>query len=698
MHCLKSLVWISFGLIIIFNVSCSRNGIDIYSYILRDRVIVTDRVLLKKALYIAFSVDTGPTVLSSMLVHGQLLCDGKILSESSIKAFRAKNGDLVFDLPYEIPDGLYTIKIDALNDKRELITTGARTVQREELKSTFHSQDRTSVSAAEEIPDYREPEHFQPSGKDIQSGYIIFHRYPFEYAGQGSSPKESEIINNVSIRVVRNEFEPITFLLYPLHDLGNVKLTLSNLRSGKNTISKNRIKVGYVESVQETIGLPEGKFRNIPALIKAGNQIDIKKGQTQRFWLTIRIDENVSPGKYKGTITISPQNGAITYLPLTVDVTPISLEEIPAIDYFMLMTYEFTELSMPWNREEKDKIYKSACNVLRDYREHGMTMLCIHSPFVLKTNDDGTPNLEDIYATLRAARDVGFRRPIIWYMGHLIHTAKPKHPGSIIGFDQKVDLPRLKYLVHAVTEYARQNNCPEVIFLPIDEPDDTYQDYKNRRRDITSLLLQTIKESGAKTMLTARNYSQFKPVDYLCSGELNQKELHLAHDNGAVYWIYNNEVSTKCDNPAYARYIYGYYTWRNHIDGMSTWTFQNTQNASGLPTKADGSGNDLYIAYPSPGGPLPTLKWEAIREGIDDHKLIYQLTKRIAKLKKNGIDISKYERFLSALQQKKSEAACSSEDSSGWSPIFFQTSRDDLISMILDADRRGTSAQRVSYD
>jgi hypothetical protein len=282
-------------------------------------------------------------------------------------------------------------------------------------------------------------------------------------------------------------------------------------------------------------------------------------------------------------------------------------------------------------------------------------------------------------------------------MGHLIHTAKPKHPGSIIGFDQKVHLPRLKYLVHAVTEYAKQNHCPEVIFLPIDEPDDSYQDFHNRRRTITSLLLKTIKESGAKTMLTARNYSQFKPVDYICSSELNQKELHEAHDNGAVYFLYNNDVSTKCTNPLYARYIYGYYTWRNSVDGMSTWTFQNTQNASGLPTKADGSGNDLYIAYPAPNGPLATLKWEAIREGIDDYKLIYQLEKRMKKLKNNGIDISKYERFLAELQQKKGAAVCNAEDSSGWNPIFFQTNRDDLITLILDADRRITSTQQVSY-
>src|SRR4030042_4716214 len=183
--------------------------------------------------------------------------------------------------------------------------------------------------------------------------------------------------------------------------------------------------------VKETIGLPEGRFQNLPALIRAGNRVNTKAGQCQRFWLTLRIDDDVFPGVYKGKITISPQGGLETSLPLEVTVTPISLEDIPGIDYFMLMTYEFTELTMPWTKEEKGKIYKSACDILKNYKEHGMTTLCLHSPFVLATNEDGTPDLSDIFAALRAAKEIGFKRPIIWYMGHLIQTSKPKPPGSI---------------------------------------------------------------------------------------------------------------------------------------------------------------------------------------------------------------------------------------------------------------------------
>lgn len=670
--------------IIILNLSCTKNKVEIQSYILRDRVIVADSVFMKKILYVAFSTTKRQ---DNMTVKGELLNNNAITAKASIKAFNEKNGNLVFDLPYQIPDGLYTIKIDILTDKGVLLTNGTVNVKREDLKSYFSSKTETPVPAFEEVRYRGELEEIEPAKDELSTGYIIFVRSPLEYVFQGSRPKRSEVINSLALRVVRNEFEPVTFSLYPFRDLGEVKITISDLKSSKGAISKNKIKIGYVDSVEDTIGLPEGKFQKLPTLIKNGNQIKVEKGKSQSFYITIRIDDNVAPGMYEGKITITSQYEKETILPLKITVEPITLTDIPNIGYFMLMTYEFTELTMPWPKEEKEKIYKSALNILKDYKEHGMTTFNLHSPFVYIANEDGSPNLEDIFAGIRAAKEIGFKKPIIWYMGHLIQTSKPRHPGNIIGFDDETHLFRLKYLVKTVSEYSRKIGGPEVIFLPIDEADDGYQDEQGKRQNITPLLLKAIKEAGGKTMLANRKYGQFGNPDYLASGEFNEKELQNAHKHEAKYFVYNNDVTTKCNNPAYARYIYGYYTWKNNIDGMSSWTFQNTQNASGLPEKADVHGRDLYLAYPDPKGPLATLKWEAVREGIDDHKLIYQLIRRITELKSKGMDASKYEKFLSELRKSQGLPDCQSKNYQERKPAHFQQSREAVISMILDADR-----------
>ena len=643
---------------------------------------------MKKALYVSFSFTKSIKQYKNVDVDGFLLNGDKIVCKTSLKALSENSGNLVFDLPYQIPEGQYKIKIDAFIEKGDLVATGFLVVERSDFKWIFDPKSKSTLYVFEEIPSQMEAEVVKPTNQDRSIGYILFSRSPLEYVFPESRPQKSEMIDHLAIQVVRNEFEPITFSLYPLGNLGVVKISVTDLRGAEESISKDKIKVAYVEMVKETIGLPEGRFKNLPTLIRMGNQVDTQAGKCQRFWLTIRIDDNVLPGVYKGRITISPQKGLETSLPLEVTVVPISLEDIPDIDYFMMMTYEFTELTMPWTKEEKEKIYKSACNILEDYKDHGITTLCLHSPFVLITKEDGTPNLEDIFAALRAAKEIGFKGRIIWYMGHLIQTSKPKHPGNIMGFDEGIHLSRLKYIVETVSKYAKEHGCPNVVFLPIDEPGDSYQDFQNKRQAIAPLLLKAIKELGAQNMLTSGYHKRFKPVDYLCSGEVNKEDLNAAHDSGTVYWLYNNDVTTKCLNPTYARYIYGYYTWMNHVDGMSSWTFQNTQNARGLPGQADVNGSDIYLAYPDPNGPIATLKWEAIREGIDDHKLVHQLVKRIQKLKRKGIKTSQYEDFLLEISKKEGTPGCLKGDDETWDPIFFQKSRDHLISMILDAETK----------
>jgi hypothetical protein len=246
----------------------------------------------------------------------------------------------------------------------------------------------------------------------------------------------------------------------------------------------------------------------------------------------------------------------------------------------------------------------------------------------------------------------------------------------------------LRYLVKAVSEHASTHGYPEVIFLPIDEPDDGYQDADGRRLSITPLLVKAIRESGAKSMVTGERYDQLGRPDYLASSRLDPHERDRAHADGARYWVYENKVTMDCTSPVFARYRYGYFVWQNHLDGMSSWTFQNTQNAAGPPGRANvpgRSGLDVYLAYPDPLGSISTIKWEAIRDGIEDYKLVYQLVKRVDRMKETGVDSSEYEAFLERLKTEKLEPCCDADSCQAHEPRDLEQRRETLIAMILRA-------------
>ncbi len=665
--------------------SCAQNGnsgIEINSSVLRNRVIVLDRVVLKKALYVAF---TMPVSSQDVKVKGTLVCDGQRLAEAALYHFSEKTGNLVFDLPVEIPEGRYEVLIEAAREQGGIVARGSLTMARKELRSTIGDRRVSASLDARRRPKKRYQEAL-PTEEEKSTGYIIFTSSPLDQYDESHIPARSEVCESLRVRVVRNEYEPITFSLYPLRALGRVHVKVSMLEGKHGTLPHDSMEVGHVESFKYPWAKAEA-IDSYPHIIRTGEPANVEAGLCVKLWLTLHIGAAAVPGEYRGIITVTPERGRERQIPLIITVEPVLLEDIPGKDYFMLMTYEFTEMTMPWTALGKKKIYEAACNILKDYRAHGMTTVCIHSPFVLMRREDGSPDLEDIYATLRAARDIGFTRPVIWYMGHLIQTAKPRHPGNITAFDDAIDVPRLKALVENVTAYARKHGCPEVIIFPIDEPDDQTQDPKSVRREVTPRLLQTIKDSGARTMITSRTTEGLGSVDFLDSCEFSDREIESAHRNGRAYRLYNNNVTTECDNPAYARYIYGYYVWATGVDGMSSWTFQNTQNASGRP-------DDVFLAYPDPMRPIPTPKWEAIREGIDDYKLIYQLIKRIDKLRKAGLPETRYEEFLSEIKRTGNEPSCNGSETQGWNDLKYQRQKDNLISLIINADKQlaaGTS-------
>jgi len=666
------------------------DNLQIESAILRNRVVVLDGIIMKKVLYVAFSMGSRNAAGRSFRIQGRLVHDGSVLSESAVFLHSERTGNLVFDLPYEIPDGPYVISMQAVDEHGNVIGRGSQTVERSTLWSGAGVPPEPTLESIEESPLPREEAGgVLLTGADKDHGYVLFARSPLIYVYPDSKPKRDEVIRSLSAQAVRNATVTLSVAIYPARTLGNLRISVSDLKSKDGILPSDQIRMACVDSVPDATGAPKGTFRYIPELLRPISPKGSIQPDCRRLWITIKVGREVVPGEYSGKLTLVPERAASTELPITLTITSIVLEDVPSVDYCMLMTYEFTELTMPWSEEEKLRIRAAAAAVLRDYKNHGMTTLCLHSPFVLMTGRDGMPALDDIFDGLRAVRDAGFKRPIVWYMGHLVQTSKPRHPGNIRGFDENTHLERLRYLVKTVSEHARAHGYPEVIFLPIDEPDDANQDIEGRRRSITPLLVKTIKESGARSMVTGERYDQLGRPDYLVSSRLDRRERDRAHADGARYWVYENKVTMQCTSPVFARYQYGYFAWQNDLDGLSSWTFQNTQNAAGPPGQANPSGRsglDVYLTYPAPHGPVSTIKWEAIREGIEDYKLVYQLVKRVNRMKAKGMDAREYQAFLHGLKTEQLEPCCDATLCKAREARAFEQRRDALIAMILRAE------------
>ena len=177
----KTLLQILLCAMIICSVSCTNNTVNIQSYILRNRVVVLDRVLMKKALYVSFSFTKSIKKYEPVNVRGFLLNGDKVVCETSLKAFSGNSGNLVFDLPYQIPEGQYKIKIDTFIENGKVVATGFIVVDKSDFKWIFDPKSKNTSYVFEEIPAPREAEVVKPTKQDRSVGYLLFSRLPFEY-------------------------------------------------------------------------------------------------------------------------------------------------------------------------------------------------------------------------------------------------------------------------------------------------------------------------------------------------------------------------------------------------------------------------------------------------------------------------------------------------------------------------------------
>jgi hypothetical protein len=851
---MRKIWYVGFLLIILFTNSIiaigqhsyRKPGITILSYLLRDRAIVIDSMVLRKSMYVAFKTGHSLSEVKGNAVAGTLINNGVVLARDTAWLFDEAAGNLGFNLPYMAPEGIYRLEIQIINPSGKIIDSLLQEYDRSELKPYFNREiqfwDYTTPYAHLEcsgygiltyhffsnksIPELRgievsarmnsdndwpgiaevllngtslgkfqvpagnasisivrwrteeneilkkisinpgenqlsfvmkhqagyegmglriysrknsilpeneveipitlsvssgltlkkdsftipvwgeEGEHItskfsipapdkftqvipmadvsalQISHDDVNQGYVVFTRNFQRNVYPWTIPADSERIDMLKVRMSRNDFEPVTFGIYPIRDMGKVKVIVSDMSgpSGR-IIPSGNVLVQIAEIMKIRTG--EGNsYRLVPRLLERIDQTYIPLSYSTRFWLTVHADSLTIPGIYKGTVQIYSEKENVKAIPLTIEVLPVTLEPIPDIDYSMLLSYEFFELeNKEWSAPQKQKIYEDGVNSFRDYLNHGMSTVVVSSPFYFQWNKDGTPRMEHFNGMIRAVNEVGITRPVYWYFGHYVQAAKGQHPGNTRLYDPKIHPGRARLLTETALKTTSALHGPPVYFMPIDEPRIAL------RQKITVELLRGIKKvPGTKTMCTTtiggdlldiENVGDFDRV-LLQPGEKTRKSARKV-------WEYNN-AAIESSNPCYSRYIYGYYTWRQDLNGMSSWGPSTTENSRGNPYEdLDHEYSDYAITYPHSGGPLATPNWEALREGIDDIRYVYQLEKLCRKKAvKNPEEVANAQKFLDDIRSR-----CDFDDRSiineygYWTPEMFDSIRSQVIELII---------------
>src|SRR5512139_1182616 len=443
---------------VLFLIGAGGKEIEVVSYVRRDRVIPLDRMRMRSMIIVGFRVVPALVHPEEFSVMGKLYLNDREISYDRITALDGSAGNVEFSIrisdedlssgrPVFIPDGKYTAEISLLDRENRIITSMRKTLARDEIARTFNDPEgdfqNYRFAKVAKPSAARDGEFRHGASPNCRSTGIIsvFQKGGIEKIYAHTVPDTSDCVEAVHIDISRNEYRSFTFALRAIQSLGMVFAHVVDLHGPAGHLKTDVLTVGAVRQLDE-IALLEKKNRIaqvVPApRINEQKAVSVAKDQTQAFWLTMKVRDDSAPGDYSGYLVLESEKKTVKKIPLTVRVLPFGLANTD-IQYRMMMDYAFYELdNSDWNKNDLTLLKKSGYKLYKDLREHGMTMIYPHSHFYYRTDRDGKPVLDSLRASLIAYRELNFPGPFCWYIGHLIQTAKPKHPGSILNYDAEI--------------------------------------------------------------------------------------------------------------------------------------------------------------------------------------------------------------------------------------------------------------------
>ncbi len=486
-----------------------------------------------------------------------------------------------------------------------------------------------------------------PSAVERERGWVLFHRPFVRNVYPDSQPQADERFEQLRTFATPGEYEPFTFSIRALRDLEGVTVAVGDLRGpGGARLPATRIDVRQVRCWPvRTRYSSLTSYKIVPELLDSVRPADLDAGTCRRYWLTVHVPEESRPGVYRGAAWVRGRGWAAPVrVPLELEVLPFRLRRDPNRDFGNYYRSPLDRIRPDMAPVVVRAIRRRAEAEAADMQAHGMTT--VQMPGIGAKKIDGqwrvTVGLSaDRIAFLQRfglwGRSKGVMMPAFFTSSiyrDLMGKRWPKHlRGAKMPPDAYFDA--VTRLIEQAEKVRIARGWPVFYYYPIDEA----------APDAVPILARTL--AAIKKVPTAGTYAtQVFELDYnrplddvldvWCSAWFctDTEAVDAMRRKGRTFWCYPNFVACSRGVPNSARMTYGFGVWRMGYACLIPWHYQAP---CGNPfTDFDATFGDWCMAYPGSDGPIPTQRWEAAREGIDDGRYIYTLETRLRAAKASG--------------------------------------------------------------
>ena len=168
------------------------------------------------------------------------------------------------------------------------------------------------------------------TAEDKQRGYILFTRPWSEVFRPNTRPREEQRLGQLRVAAIAGQWEPAALCVYPLEDLGNCRLSVSDLTGPDGArVPSTSVEFSVVRFLacraQASRAYAIDGFRRDGELVLSGEAASVHAGTSREFLLTITPPAALPRGIYRGRVTVNPEKGKPSEVELAVLVIPLQL-------------------------------------------------------------------------------------------------------------------------------------------------------------------------------------------------------------------------------------------------------------------------------------------------------------------------------------------------------------------------------------
>ncbi len=474
---------------------------------------------------------------------------------------------------------------------------------------------------------------------------VIWTEDPSQKVFGWSRPPERAASPGIELSAAKGEYESFQIAFQPLKDLQNITVAFSDLQgaAGKAVIPKAQLEVREVALVKRS---QQWDFIDhtgmIPDPLRPDKSFTFKAGASRSLWVTVHVPQDTPAGEYSGSIKIGgPLN---LDMPIKLKVRNFALPELTTFNLNAEVKPRAIALydKRPWLEAMRDYFPDMAAHRAR------VTNFEIFPIPVVK---DGKVSLDpaslaESDATIDYAKSLGFhtfttsKSP--FYLGGAAEKDRTAvnwkdTPNAAQKYDTGVsradpEFPRIygDYLNLTANHYREKGTLGNVLQYIFDEP--FLWAKTPEQKQMVNQFYAISKKAGFRNFLTTSPNPDYTNIDVWCPlyhhAISHKEEMEKAKQAGqSVIW-YHNEFYTTNRSTLNARLV-GWFTWRYQFDAYLIWSINYW--VSGNPWEESKLDGDGYLIYPNPAGggkPCSSIRWEMMREGIEDYDYFVILKNR----------------------------------------------------------------------